>query len=447
MGPMNKFYSLIALALLAVAAPAQAAPAHPVLLISIDGLPPADVFQARKLGLKLPVLSRLVQTGTYATAVHNALATQTYPDHITLITGVWPRDHHVDFNAWFDPLRKPQVRPWRAPDIKVPTLFGAVHRSGGVVAAIGWPVTAGASDIDQNIPEYGRVQHPEDITEAMAQITPGLLPRLERETSIPFRIVYGNHVPHDAARARYVAAMLTDFKPRLLAVHMSSLDNAEHHGGPASREAYEALEAIDSEVGAMMAAARKAQPDSVIAVVSDHGFAPVQHDVELAPAFVAAGLITLDNAGKITAWQAQPWAASGSFAVILARPRDAALKAKVAGLLKRITADPRNGLGQMIDEKQIAAMGGSRQASFWVDCLPGYEPGSKLTGDMVVAPLNKGTHGYLPTYPQMWSSFFLQGPGIAAHQSLGEIDMRDIAPTLARIAGASLPSATGKPLF
>ena len=46
-----------------------------------------------------------MKTGTYATAVRNALATQTYPDHITLIKGVWPADHHVDFNAWFDPLR------------------------------------------------------------------------------------------------------------------------------------------------------------------------------------------------------------------------------------------------------------------------------------------------------------------------------------------------------
>jgi hypothetical protein len=31
--------------------------------------------------------------------------------------------------------------------------------------------------------------------------------------------------------------------------------------------------------------------------------------------------------------------------------------------------------------------------------------------------------------------------------SLGEVDMRDIAPTLARILGVSLPTAAGKPLF
>ncbi len=39
------------------------------------------------------------------------------------------------------------------------------------------------------------------------------------------------------------------------------------------------------------------------------------------------------------------------------------------------------------------------------------------------------------------------GPGIPAGKSLGDIDIRDVAPTLAKIMGTSMPSATGKPLF
>src|SRR6185437_9484553 len=78
--------------------PALAANGHPVLMISIDGLRPGDILQARQRGLHLPNLTAFLKDGTYATAVHNALATQTYPDHITLITGVWPRKHQVAFN-------------------------------------------------------------------------------------------------------------------------------------------------------------------------------------------------------------------------------------------------------------------------------------------------------------------------------------------------------------
>jgi hypothetical protein len=41
----------------------------------------------------------------------------------------------------------------------------------------------------------------------------------------------------------------------------------------------------------------------------------------------------------------------------------------------------------------------------------------------------------------MRASFFAAGRGIARDKDLGVIDMRQIAPTLARILGVSLPAA------
>jgi predicted AlkP superfamily pyrophosphatase or phosphodiesterase len=55
-------------------------------------------------------------------------------------------------------------------------------------------------------------------------------------------------------------------------------------------------------------------------------------------------------------------------------------------------------------------------------------------------------HGYLPEKPQLRSSFFIVGPHIAAGRSLGEIDMRRIAPTLAKIIGVELPDAEMEPV-
>ena len=57
-----------------------------------------------------------------------------------------------------------------------------------------------------------------------------------------------------------------------------------------------------------------------------------------------------------------------------------------------------------------------------------------------------GAHGYLNTHPELNSSFFIVGPGVAAGMDLGVIDMRRIAPTLARELGVSLPSAKMAPL-
>lgn len=50
-------------------------------------------------------------------------------------------------------------------------------------------------------------------------------------------------------------------------------------------------------------------------------------------------------------------------------------------------------------------------------------------------------HGYFPAAPEMRSTFLIAGPGVARGKDLGEIDMRAIAPTLAKVMGASLPGA------
>jgi hypothetical protein len=56
-------------------------------------------------------------------------------------------------------------------------------------------------------------------------------------------------------------------------------------------------------------------------------------------------------------------------------------------------------------------------------------------------------HGYWPDVADMNSSFLIAGPGIPAGRSLGAIDMRSIAPTLAQILGVPLPTAETKPVL
>ena len=63
-------------------------------------------------------------------------------------------------------------------------------------------------------------------------------------------------------------------------------------------------------------------------------------------------------------------------------------------------------------------------------------------------PVRRGwPHGYLADVPAMRAAFFVAGPGIPAGRSLGEIDMRDVAPTLAGVLGVRLPAAEGRDLI
>ena len=71
----------------------------------------------------------------------------------------------------------------------------------------------------------------------------------------------------------------------------------------------------------------------------------------------------------------------------------------------------------------------------------GYELGYQFAPPLLSKPGRLGMHGYSPENDEMRSSFFLVGPGIPAGKSLGEIDMRSIAPTLAQLLKAKLPDA------
>src|ERR1700712_5198032 len=98
----------------------SAAQAAPVLMVSIDGLRPGDVLDADARGLKVPTLRGLVAAGMHASGVRNALPTVTYPNHTTLITGVWPNKHGIPGHQTFDPFQKNMSGwYWDASDIQV----------------------------------------------------------------------------------------------------------------------------------------------------------------------------------------------------------------------------------------------------------------------------------------------------------------------------------------
>jgi hypothetical protein len=116
--------------------------------------------------------------------------------------------------------------------------------------------------------------------------------------------------------------------------------------------------------------------------------------------------------------------------------KDDATRAKVDKLLRRLAADPKNGIAQIIGPKQIAAFGGRPDAAFWVDMQSNFS----VVATNQAAKVG-GTHGYAPSNPQLRASFFIAGPKIKSGVDLGEIDMRSIAPTLARAMGVPFTTA------
>jgi len=234
---------------------------------------------------------------------------------------------------------------------------------------------------------------------------------------------------------------------RFLTLHLAAFDHVEHSDGPYSARAFAALEEIDKMVGQIEAAIRKADPRAALCVVSDHGFAAVDHQLNLNVALVKAGLLQLNAGGTaIQDWKAQPWSSAGSAAVILKDPADAATRAKLEEVLRSVAADPANGIERVLDRNAIAALGGTPAAAFWVDMKSNYALGAALTGPLVREISRRGTHGFAPTHPDLQASFFVVAPGVRKGYDLGAIDMRSFAPTFARLLGIDFPGADLPPL-
>ena len=449
---MRRFLPL----LLQIAA-AVSASAAPVLMISIDGLKPEYVTQADAHGLKIPYLRSLLRDGTYAEGVIGVWPTVTYPSHTTLLTGVSPAEHGIYSNYEFDPGQDfGHAWNWYAAQIRVPTLWQAAHQAGLRTASVGWPVSVGATDVDWLIPEYWRssseVLNPLD-RELIAALTrpEGLLKQFEPALG-PYMMGNDTSLAGDEIKTRYSEKILREEKPAFMTIHLSSLDETEHEHAPFSAEANQALEAIDGEVARLAAAALANDPATVVVVVSDHGFVTITHTVNLFVPFLQAGLMQAKfdpetKAPTITAWKAEPWNAGGMAAIELHDPNDHATEQQVRALLTKLAAEPENGIVAILERDAIKKAGGFPDAAFLVVFKPGYVPGAATSGSLVtVIQGSRGSHGFSPEFPEMRASFFITGAGIAHQRDLGVIDMRQIAPTVAKILKLNMPTAKAAPL-
>jgi predicted AlkP superfamily pyrophosphatase or phosphodiesterase len=441
-------WARLALVLAAFSFGARAQERHvPVVLISVDGLKPEYVLQADAHHLQIPNLRRFPREGSFAEGVRGVVPTVTYPSHTTLITGASPARHGIYANTTFDPQQKNRGGwYWYAEDIRVPTLWDAVAEAHLTTANVHWPVSVAERHITWNLPQYWRAGTPDDRKLLRVLATPGLLDDLEKELG-PYADGMDEEIGGDENRARFAARLMEWKRPDFMTVYLTALDTAEHQFGPFSAEANATLERIDAALGRVVEAAERVyKGQAIICVVSDHGFAGVSRDVNLGVALRQAGLMNLSEKGEVTGWKGAVWSSGGSAAIVLRDSADATTKSRVSALLQQIAANRANGIDRIVPAEELRERGGFPNAQFLVALRPGFEIGEALTGKLITDSGSKGTHGYWPDIPEMRSSFFIAGPGIAAGRSLGTIDMRSIAPTLARLLGVRLPAAEAEPI-
>lgn len=414
-----------------------------VILISIDGFRPVSYLSPQQFGANLPHLRKLMDAGSYAKAVTTVYPSVTYPAHATLVTGVRPAKHGIDFNTIFDPSNPGH---WYAEtkSIKATTLWQAAKSRGLKTAVILWPTTVGAQ-VDFLIPVPDVHSLLTAFVEMRRHATPGLIERIERRFGYKWETVSPAGLDSRAADA--AVELIEKEQPHLLIIHFLETDTQQHNKGLDAPEVKTAFERVDAQIGKIIEATRRAgiAEETTFIVTGDHGFASVHTRINPNVLLREKGFFTISNGDKAQGWQAMAHTDGGSAAVFI---KDKSLIQRVRSLFEKASKDDKGmTFFRIVERKELDALCALRTAAFALEASDGYYFGETWEGQFITNNTGaKGTHGYHPSKRNMDAGFIISGRGVAQGKVLERIRQIDVAPTAARLLDVRLPKAEGKAL-
>ncbi len=386
-------------------------------MISLDAVAKPDADRL----LSLPALSALAAEGVFCDNVKTVYPTVTYPIHTSLLTGCYPDTHGVGHNQPFQPDTAPNMRAWywRIGDIKAKTLHQAAREKGMDVASILWPVSGKNPYARRNFPEVLPLPGESPVLKMLQYASPAWVLRMEARYGKTRKSIRQPDLDDYAA---LLCEKLYESRrpPDVLTVHLVDCDSMRHHYGADSPEARAAMERLDRRVGRIMQAIEKAGLllETLFCVVSDHG----QQD--------AAKGILLDAKLK---------AACG------ARAQSLGMGAYIFGpdlkKARKVLEENREawGIARIFTEKDLRSLRAPKDVHLAVDALPEHCFIDRQEETF-------GEHGFSLDCPQARTLLWLKGPGVKQGFRLPKANLVDIAPTLAKALGLSLPDAEGKAL-
>lgn len=431
----------------AVASPALAEPQDEplhVVVVSIDGLRPDVYRDPEGLGIEVPNLLALRQSGVSADRMIPTFPSVTYPSHTTLVTGTTPAAHGIETNfksgtSWY----------LDSAEIRSETLWQAAAEAGLTTAIVTWPVSYGAN-VDYLIPENLSLEVPDVPGLIREGSTPGLFDELAKTCGpieIPSFDALDAGEKLDRVTACFGAEVIRRHQPNLLLVHFLDADHQQHFMGPNSREALHAFELIDAHIGSLRRAARDAgiEKRTVFVIVGDHGFVRVHTNINIDGLLLATGFAELGEGGAVSVTQevlAAPL--GGSCAFYVRDASDTALSERLKAAIEREIDDRYRGILTLVPAEELERLGAFPGASFALAATQGYMlTRAPIARSVVPTSPFKGMHGHLPSMPEMATGFIASGPGLRSGLQIPVIRQLDVAPTLAQLVGVRLDQAAG----
>ncbi len=234
---------------------AQPAEKPYVVLVSLDGFrfDYADRYKTKNI-------QAVRDEGAGAESMIPSFPSVTFPNHISIVTGLYPEHHGIIGNSFFDPARNASYNirdsskegDWM--DSRATPLWMLAEQQHTIAASMFWPMAD--SDIRGERPTYWKL--------------------------------YDGSFP-DEKRVQQVIDWLklpAEKRPHFITLYFSDVDSAGHRYGPEAIETAEAAKVVDSMIGKLREGLDALHLPVNLIIVSDHGMQDVTYEpVNLAGEF------------------------------------------------------------------------------------------------------------------------------------------------------------------
>ncbi|MDR3387060.1 MAG: ectonucleotide pyrophosphatase/phosphodiesterase [Rudaea sp.] len=381
-------FAVLALAACSTQVPRPSA-YSPLILISFDG------YRADYIDRQLsPNLAALAADGVRATAMRPAFPTLTFPNHYTIVTGLYPDHHGIVNNRFVDPVSGGKFVYNDPKTTSDPAWWGgeplwvSVEKQGKHAATMFWPGSDVA--IDGVRPEHwqqfnGKTTPAARVDQALAWLD---LPAANR--------------------------------PDFLTLYFEQVDHAGHDAGPDSAEVDAALREVDVALGRLIAGLKQRgiYASANIVVVSDHGMTAAGADrVVVLDKIVDMHDVDLVNAGILVGLAPRPG-------------HDAEVDRALLGAHEHMHCWTKAGVPARLHY-------GTNPRIPPLLCLAddGWLINTQEFLDRPNHHISQGEHGYDNADPAMRALFVAHGPAFRHGLVVPEFDNVDVYPLLTRILG------------
>ena len=368
---------------------------HYVVMVSLDGF---RWDYAKKYGAK-HILALAKDGASAPDGMIPSYPSITFPNHYTLVTGLYPEHHGIVAMTFYDRVRK---ETYAYNDPKTVTdgswysgtpLWSLAEKQGMRSACFFWP--GSEAEIDGQRPS--------------------------------FYLKYDDAFPDDK-RIDQVIAWLNlpaEQRPHFITLYYSAVDHAGHKFGPETQETRDAVRHVDALMGELHTRLAKTHLPVDLIIVSDHGMETTKGDwvtldqfADLTHFKTSGSLLYADSEADAEHAYQQLKSASGDFKVYR--------RAKMPADLD-YNSNAREGDPVIVPTGPFA--------------IRAHAPDDPAKN----SPPNKGSHGYDPReMTSMRASFYAEGPDIRKGATVRPFENVNVYPFVAEILGLDAPATDGK---